>query len=145
MKKPIIITLIVLCAFVAVFSARPDFKSLVIGSHRFAIEIADTPEKHTLGLMFRQKISDDFGMLFVFPDDEVRFFWMKNTLVHLDIIYLNRNKQVIEIARNVPPCQADPCPSYSSVAPARYVLEIRGNLAAELQLKVGDKIFFQID
>jgi uncharacterized membrane protein (UPF0127 family) len=118
---------------------------LYIGSEKFMVEIVDTPEKQLLGMMFREFIPDDFGMLFVNGSEEPRGFWMKNCRVHLDIIFLDKNKQIINIHFNVPPCKLEPCPSYKSERPAQYVLELRGNRAKELNLKPGDTIFFSLD
>ncbi len=70
---------------------------------------------------------------------------MKNTLISLDIIYLNNDQQIVDVHASVPPCCADPCPSYVSKFPARYVLELKGGTAKELNLKIGDKIFLPID
>jgi len=95
--------------------------------------------------MFRQTIKDDYGMLFIFNEEDYRSFWMKNTLIVLDIIYLNREQQIVDMHLSVPPCCADPCPSYTAKFPARYVLEINGGLAKKLKLKIGDKIFLPVD
>lgn len=121
---------------------QSKFIPLYIGSEKFTVEIADTLEKQMLGLMFRKSIPDDFGMLFVHDDENIRSMWMKNTLVRLDLIFLDKNRQVVDMFINVPPCKDDPCDSYISRKPARYVLELRGNRASELGLKMGDVIFF---
>lgn len=118
---------------------------LYIGPEKFIVEIADTPEKQITGMMYREFIPDDFGMLFIHETESYRSFWMKNCRVPLDIIYLDKNKQVINIHFNVPPCKQEPCPSYKSERPAQYVLELRGNRAKELNLKPGDTIFFSLD
>jgi len=119
--------------------------TLFIGDHAFTVEIADTVEKRVTGLMFRENIPPDFGMLFVFEDEARRHFWMKNTPSHLDIIFLNREKQVVQIYVNVPPCRRDPCELYDSIKPARFVLELRGKRSQEINLKVGDTVFFILD
>lgn len=121
---------------------QSKFIPLYIGSEKFTVEIADTLEKQMLGLMFRKSIPDDFGMLFVHDDEDIRSMWMKNTLIRLDLIFLDKNRQVVDMFINVPPCKADPCDSYISRKPAQYVLELRGNRASELGLKMGDVIFF---
>ena len=118
---------------------------LYIGLEKFTVEIADTDEKRITGMMFREFVADDFGMLFIHETELPRGFWMKNCLVHLDIIYLDKNKQIINIHFNVPPCKSEPCPTYESERPAQYVLELRGNRAKELNLKPGDTIFFILD
>jgi len=118
---------------------------LYIGPEKFMVEIADTPEKQIRGMMFREFIPDDFGMLFIHETEDYRSFWMKNCRVSLDIIYLDKNKQIINIHFNVPPCQLEPCKTYQSQRPAQYVLELRGNRAKELNLKPGDTIFFSLN
>jgi uncharacterized membrane protein (UPF0127 family) len=137
--------LISLLACAGILGAGNGFVTVYINDKPFQAEIADTPEKHARGLMFRRCLKDGYGMLFVFPDEEVRSFWMKNTLIPLDMIFLNGDKQVVDLFASVPPCRRDPCPSYTSALPARYVLEIAGGLAAKLKLRVGDKIFVAID
>ena len=130
-------------AFSAGDSAR--FATVYVQDTPFRVEIADTPEKQALGLMFRRSLKEGFGMLFVFADEAERSFWMKNTLISLDMVFLNSDQLVVDLFRSVPPCQSDPCPSYTSALPARYVLEITGGLAEKLKLKIGDKIFIAID
>jgi uncharacterized membrane protein (UPF0127 family) len=137
--------LISLLACAGILGAGNRFVTVYINDKPFQAEIADTPEKHARGLMFRRCLKDGYGMLFVFPDEEVRSFWMKNTLIPLDMIFLNSDRQVVDLYASVPPCRRDPCPSYTSALPARYVLEIAGGLAAKLKLRVGDKIFVAID
>ena len=116
--------------------------TLYIGSEKFVVEVADTAAKQQRGLMFRDHIPDDFGMLFVHAGEAYRSFWMKNCLVPLDIIYLDKHKQIINMYIDVPPCKGEPCKSYASARPARYVLELRANRSKELNLKPGDTIFF---
>lgn len=137
--------LISLLAFAGLMGAENRFITIFVQSKPFNTEIADTAEKHARGLMFRTQIKADYGMLFVFAEEEIRSFWMKNTLIPLDMIFLNNEKQVIDLFCSVPPCRSDPCPSYTSALPARYVLEIAGGTAKRLKLKIGDKIFIPID
>jgi uncharacterized membrane protein (UPF0127 family) len=120
------------------------FITITIQDKPFMAEIADTPEKHSRGLMFRRSIRDDYGMLFIFADEDYRSFWMKNTLISLDIIFLNQGQQIVDMATSVPPCKGDPCPAYPSKFPARFVLELKGGMAKKLNLKIGDKIFLPI-
>jgi uncharacterized membrane protein (UPF0127 family) len=128
-----------------VLGARARFATVYVQNMPFCVEIADTPEKHARGLMFRRYLKNDYGMLFIFADEEVRSFWMKNTLIPLDMIFINSGHEVVDLHASVPPCRADPCPSYTSALPARYVLEIAGGLSKKLKLKIGDKIFMVID
>jgi hypothetical protein len=78
----------------------------------YSIEIADTPASRQQGLMFRENLPQDQGMLFVFDTPSDYRFWMKNTKLTLDMIWINQNYQIVHIESNVPPCTADPCPSY---------------------------------
>lgn len=142
-----ILLIFIIELLIAPFSlaAKIRLTPLFIGKVKFTVEIADTDEKQTMGLMFRRSIPDDFGMLFVYEDEDTRSFWMKNTLVHLDLIYLDRDKQVVDIFFNVPPCKCTPCETYTSKQPAKYVLELRGNRAKELNIKFGDTLFFLLN
>jgi len=103
---------------------------------KFVIEIADSPEERQTGLMHRDFLPQNAGMLFVFEDEAPRGFWMKNTLIQLDMIFLNADMTVVEIHENVSPCEEDPCPAYKS-PPAQYVLEINGGLAKKSGIAVG--------
>lgn len=119
--------------FIKVF--LPDGKSVTA-------ELAVSDEERARGLMFRKKILSDQGMLFVFEREDVHSFWMKNTLVALDMLWLDSEKRVVYIAADVPPCTADPCPSYGPDRPARYVLELASGRAAASGIKVGDRLQF---
>ncbi len=143
MKKIISIFII----FYSSFLIYGDTKlvSLFIGSNKFIVEVADSEEARIRGLMFRESIPDNYGMLFVFDEENIRSFWMKNTLTYLDIIYLNKNKRIVDMYINVPPCKNDPCKNYISAEPAKYVLELKGNRVKDLNLKKGDFIFFVFD
>jgi uncharacterized membrane protein (UPF0127 family) len=141
--KKLLIFIMLLSGLVQVFSgSQIKVIPLYIGSHKFTVEVADTQQKWVTGLMYREYVADDFGMLFVSSSEEHRSFWMKNCRVHLDIIFLDSNKQIINMHINVPPCKFEPCVGYPSDRPAQYVLELRGNRAKELNLKPGDTISF---
>lgn len=143
MKKIISIFII----FYSSFLIYGDTKliPLFIGSNKFIVEVADSEEARIRGLMFRESIPDNYGMLFVFDEEDIRSFWMKNTLIYLDIIYLNKNKRIVDMYINVAPCKKDPCKNYISAKPAKYVLELKGNRVKDLNLKKGDFIFFIFD
>ncbi len=137
--------LLIVAALTSCIHAQVKMIPLCIGSVEFTVEIADTEERQMLGLMFRKTIPDDFGMLFVNNAEDYHNMWMKNTLVHLDLIFLNKSRQVVDMYINVPPCEKDPCESYPSRVRAQYVLELRGNRAKELNLKIGDTLFFIVE
>jgi hypothetical protein len=105
----------------------------------FSVEIAQTPEKLQKGLMFREFLGENEGMLFIFTDSKERSFWMKNTLIPLDMIFIDENFVIRKIHYAVP-CKQDPCPSYTSGVPVKYVLEINGNQTTENNIKEGDVV-----
>jgi len=108
--------------------------------HLVVAEIADTPELEQRGYMFRTEVRPGEGMLFLFPAPDIHLFWMKNTLVPLDIIWMDDAKTVVHIQADTPPCKADPCPSYGPMRKASTVLEVRAGTAAAEGLKVGDRL-----
>lgn len=110
-----------------------------IKGEKFTVEVADTPDKQQLGLMFREQMARDHGMLFIFSGETRRAFWMKNTKIPLDIIYFDRNLQLVSVA-NAKPCRTATCKSYPSTGPAMYVLELNAGLAEELGLVAGDQL-----
>ncbi len=110
------------------------------GGRTFLAEIADTPPRWGRGYMFRRDIGDADAMIFVFPESDVHPFWMKNTLVALDMIWMDEAFKVLYIEPSAPPCKADPCPSYGPPRRARYVLEVRGGIAAKERLVPGDAL-----
>jgi len=79
-------------------------------------------------------------MLFVIDKEGVYPFWMKNTKIPLDIIWINRDKAIVYISRNAPPCKTSTCPSYDPEKNAMYVIELNGGAAEEMGLLVGDKV-----
>jgi uncharacterized membrane protein (UPF0127 family) len=106
------------------------------------VEVADTDLKRERGLMFRKKLGENDGMLFVFDDEKYVTFWMKNTLIPLDIIFISSNGTINEIKENVQPCLADPCELYPSVNPSKYVLEVNANFSKKNGISVGDSVKF---
>ncbi|RPH97435.1 MAG: DUF192 domain-containing protein [Lysobacterales bacterium] len=118
---------------------------VVLKGERFAVELAETSEKQALGLMFRDNLADDRGMLFLFPGEAMRSFWMKNTRIPLDIFYFDSGLRLVSVAENAQPCRSQRCPPYPSAAPAKYVLELRAGKAAELGVRPGDVLELHLD
>jgi uncharacterized membrane protein (UPF0127 family) len=104
----------------------------------YRLELALTPEDQAQGLMFRENLPEKTGMLFVFAEPAPHHFWMKNTMIPLDMIWMDEAGRVVFVSANTPPCTADPCPTYGPSAPARRVLEIAGGKAAKEGVNVGD-------
>jgi uncharacterized membrane protein (UPF0127 family) len=114
-----------------------------LGHHRYMIEIADDDAERARGLMFRDTLPADHGMLFIHDTEEPQAYWMKNTRIPLDILYFDDDRKLVAQQRDVPPCSlGDGCPSYPSDAPARYVLELNAGEATRLQLKDGIELRF---
>jgi uncharacterized protein len=109
---------------------------LTIGHQAFDLEIANTPEKRRLGLMNRKSMAANHGMIFYFPDEQVLSFWMSNTLIPLDIIYVSAEGEVVSIHQMQPLDET----SISSDHPAKYAIELNQGAAAKTGVKVGDKL-----
>jgi uncharacterized membrane protein (UPF0127 family) len=108
-----------------------------------SVEIANDDELRAQGLMFRDHLAPGAGMLFFFPQEGEYAFWMKNTRIPLDMIWVDSGHRVAHVTFDVPPCKADPCPSYPPHAQARYVLEVAGGVARQHGLKAGDMLRFE--
>jgi uncharacterized protein len=92
--------------------------------------------------MYREALAPQSGMLFPFAEPGVHMFWMKNTMIPLDIIWIDSEGKVLFISSGTPPCRADPCPNYGPQAPAASVLEIAGGMAKKEKVEVGSVIRF---
>lgn len=103
-------------------------------SPKLEVELALTPAQQQMGLMYRQEMADERGMLFVFAHEEPRSFWMKNTYLKLDIVYLDKNFRVVSIVENATPHSTKPRPSG---LPTKYVVEVNGGLTSKWGVKKG--------
>lgn len=117
-----------------------------VGDRQIDLEVARTPQQQAMGLMYRDRLDDDRGMLFPFDAPQPVRFWMKNVRIPLDMIFL-RGREVVGISADVPPCQSPArlCPTYSpgdDVLVDR-VIELRGGRTAELGIEVGDRLDIQ--
>jgi uncharacterized membrane protein (UPF0127 family) len=107
------------------------------GAHSFKVEIADDEAERTQGLMNRPSMGQDHGMLFQFPDERDRSFWMHNTYIPLDIIYIDGAGKIVSIAANATPFSETPIPSMGA---AKAVLELNGGRAEALGIQPGDTV-----
>ena len=103
------------------------------------VELADTPEKRHLGLMYRQDLKENEGMLFLFPKEEPLTFWMKNTPLSLDIIFINQARQIVSILKEATPYSEKHLPSGR---PAQFVLEVLAGFCGKKGIEVGDRVEF---
>jgi hypothetical protein len=107
------------------------------GEHPFQVEVADDPRERALGLMFRREMGDGEGMLFDFGAEEQASFWMQNTYISLDMLFIKADGTIESIAERTTPLSEK---SILSKGPVRYVLEINGGLSDTLGIEVGDKV-----
>jgi uncharacterized membrane protein (UPF0127 family) len=107
---------------------------------RIQVELATDDASRQHGLMMRTELAANHGMLFVFPHSGPQAFWMKNTLIPLDILYFDTDRRLVSMQLDVPPCRADPCPTYPSEAPALYVLELSAGSAQRMGVHRGDEL-----
>jgi uncharacterized protein len=141
--------LLLVCLFSAVAAAygqgpaSPPLVPLTFPDGSFLkMEIARTATEQTRGLMFRTFLPEDHGMLFIFKHPGNNRFWMKNTLIPLDIIWMDEKKKIIHIEYQVPPCKMDPCPVYGPTTESLYVLEVNAGVAQRRDLQVGTRLHF---
>lgn len=130
----------VLVAIFLLTGCPDDTPWVEVKGQRFNVEIAADDQSRARGLMFVDDLPEDEGMLFIFRRMQPRAFWMKNTRIPLDIIYLDQNLKVVSITKNAKPCKTPRCPSYPSGQPAQYVLELNGGMSDQLGLVEGDSI-----
>ena len=125
--------------------AAPGLETVEIvssrGRARFQVEIAATPAEQARGLMFRKSLAPDRGMLFIYKRPQPVAYWMKNTLIPLDIIYIQPGGRILSIVRNARPHDETPLPSGG---PVLGVLEIAGGRAAQLGVLPGDRVLHRI-
>jgi hypothetical protein len=108
-----------------------------------SVEIAADDELRAQGLMYRDHLRPGTGMLFLFARDEEHAFWMKNTVIPLDMVWIDANQRVVAVKYNVPPCKVENCPSYPPGVLSRYVLEVAGGVAQQHGIKAGDQLRFE--
>lgn len=132
-------SLLLACA--SLTSENPE---VILHSHtgeavRVQVEIANTPEKRRYGLMYRKDMQEDHGMLFLFPQQTPQSFWMKNTVLSLDIVYINSARTIVHIAAHTTPFSETPIPSGQ---PAQFVLEVNAGFCERHGIASGDQVEF---
>lgn len=108
--------------------------------HPVSIQLAKTAHEREVGLMYVTHMDLDAGMFFVFPYSQYQAFWMKNTKIPLDILYIDEHLQIVDIKIDTPICLNESCPSYTSLSPAMYVLEVNSGWSSVNDIKVGDRL-----
>jgi hypothetical protein len=132
-----------------VFSEEPvkvafEKEKIKIGSKTIVVEIAKTPDQHQYGLMNRNSLPENSGMLFIFENEQTLNFWMKNTFIDLSIAYINKDKQIIDIQEMKATNQmmVGDLPTYPSLKPALYALEMNTGWFKKNKVKLGQKLVF---
>ena len=143
-KKYFIIGLLILIfVIVLIFSISDFFKNeipIVCFSEKCVnVEIADEYSERQIGLMFREELPENSGMLFIFENSNEYRFWMKNTLIPLDVIWISEDMKIVDI-QNAVPCVEEPCEVYRPREKALYVLEVNAGFAEENGIEIGDEV-----
>jgi uncharacterized protein len=133
------VVVIAVVLIVGVFFLGVGKKKVCFGEDCFKVEVADTPEERAVGLMHRSELLTDSGMLFVFEREGRYDFWMKNTRIPLDIIWVSKDLKVVDWA-SAEPCEILQCPYYMPEADALYVVEINAGLIEERGISLGDSV-----
>ncbi|MDD5044182.1 MAG: DUF192 domain-containing protein [Candidatus Omnitrophica bacterium] len=142
MAKSAISFFVIIFGLLSVHAKASENSNVCFQNNCFYVETVKTEEARSRGLMFRNNLPIDNGMLFIFEEEGIYPFWMKNMSIPLDILWINTDKELVFISRNTPPCTKEPCPVINPGAKARYVLEINAGLSQKLGLKLGDKLRF---
>jgi uncharacterized membrane protein (UPF0127 family) len=104
---------------------------------RITVEIADTPEAREKGLMFREEMPENHGMLFLMPEESIQVFWMKNTPLPLDMLFIDHDWKIVGTIENATPYSTDPL---SINKPSLYVLEVNGGFCSRHGINKGDSV-----
>ena len=147
MRRPAIAaaTIVISLCFAAPALRAAEMQPLEIvtanGAHKFSVEVATSPEEQAKGLMFRKELPDMQGMLFNFTTDQEVAFWMENTFISLDLIFINADGRIRRIAEKAEPMSKTTIPSGG---PVRAVLEVIGGTTGKLGIKEGDRVVHPI-
>lgn len=137
---------IIILIFLITGSCRGEnFPKICFKQTCVQVEIADTESKRMKGLMFRKSLAEKSGMFFIFPEEDIYSFWMKNTLIPLDMIWLDKDYRVVYIKSFVPICVTEDCAIYDPGIKAKYVLEVNAGFAGFYQINVNDKAYLKND
>lgn len=133
--------LFIVCCFLAASCSFQSKKSVCLKDICVKVNVADTEKARTKGLMFREKLGEKEGMLFIFPEEDIYSFWMKNTKIALDMLWIDKNKRIADIKTHVQPC-LERCPDLVPRRKAQYVLEVNSGFVHRNKIKIGDKVRF---
>lgn len=133
--------IILILVVVLIGCSNPNITEITINENKIKVEIADEPVEQQKGLMYRKELCEECGMIFIFEKEQTMQFWMKNTLIPLDMIFIAADGHIVDI-QEAEPCEEDPCQLYTSKEPAQYVLELNKGYSAEKGIKIDDSVEF---
>jgi uncharacterized membrane protein (UPF0127 family) len=143
MRQCVLVLLVALMTLSAVAcEAQPKVTILTKAGREvtFQVEVADTPAKRTMGLQYRRELGADRGMIFLFASESPQSFWMKNTPIPLDMIFINSQRKIVGIVEQTAPFSLE---TRSVEGPSQFVLEINGGLAKRRGIQAGDTVRFE--
>jgi uncharacterized membrane protein (UPF0127 family) len=143
MKKQIIILLLISIIILIILKINMTNK-VCFREDCFYVKLAKTPLEKSKGLMFVEDMNKNKGMLFIYDNEDIYSFWMKNTLIPLDIIWINKDYEVVYISKNTQPCNKT-CNQITPNQKAKYVLELNAGITDKINLSVGDKMEFRLN
>lgn len=132
---------------ISIFSAQYVFasqKEVCIKDTCITCDVAQTSLERAVGLMHRNNLSGNNGMLFIFEADQAPTFWMKNMNFSLDIIWIDAKMKVVDISKNVVPCDQN-CPDIIAPGMVKYVIEVNSGFADEHNIRAGDQVILNLD
>jgi uncharacterized membrane protein (UPF0127 family) len=147
LRSPAVPSLLLAACLSSVGEAAPEVPLKLPSGKSLTVEVMISDADRQRGLMFRESLAQDRGLLFVFESAGHYPFWMKNCKFPIDILWLDENARVVYVAENVPPCRKDPCPNYGPSPPARpavYVLEINAGQSKREKIVRGSKLDFKL-
>lgn len=136
----VLFLIIIIIMFVLIGSKT---ERVCIDDHCFEVELAQTQEERSKGLMYRESLDENKGILLIFDQEKEQSIWMKNMLIPLDIIWLNSDKEVVHIEKNVQPCGEENCESIKPNKKAKYVLELKAGQIDRTGIEMGNKLIFK--
>mgnify|MGYP001260753063 CR=1 FL=1 len=146
--KFILIIVVIIIVYLLIVNYWPKGGSNVVfntasGAHKYAVEVSDNKDTRTKGLMERDSLDKDKGMIFIFEEERIPAFWMKNMRFPLDMVFMDKNLKVVDYYENVPACKADPCPHYMPSTNSKYVVEVNAGTIKESGLTRGDIVEYK--
>ena len=137
----LIVVVLFLMLLLAKWAPEPEERpSVCANGFCWFIEVRDTAEERGLGLMNRENLPQNEAMLFVFEREDIYSFWMKNTLIPLDMVWLDSSGAIVYVQENAVPCRQDPCMSYTPDSVAKYVVEFNAGTAKRYGFREGDRV-----